>query len=364
MARRGIYGVVWLDAELRAVERLGQMVANIPLGEPITDTVAAFLGIEDEILALRIEPDRSVAIPNVLMQDGGQNAERVNLAVYWIVEQEAFLLLMARAVSRTDLEYALTAEARARAIAEAEIAAQAKLIQRANEELGVANRDLEEFAYVISHDLRAPLRGLRYAATDAQAALGTGDGDAVLEHLERVVAQSRRMAAMLTGLLEYARIGRKSDGVELIDTGALAREIAKSCGEASGFAIEVEGDWPIISSVAEPLDIVLRNLVDNAIKHHDRENGRVVIRGESDAQFIVASIIDDGPGIAPEWHSAIFQPFEQITDGDRAPDGSGIGLALVKKTVERFGGRVVVISNPAVTRGATFRVLWPKVMAI
>lgn len=363
MARRGIYGVVWLDAELRAVERLGDMVGSIPLGEAITDSISAFLGFEDEIRLLQVEPNRSVAIPNVLMEEAAQNAHRVNLAVYWIVEQQVYLLLVARAVSRADLEYALTAEVRARAIVEAELAAQAKLVQRVNEELGIANRDLEEFAYVISHDLRAPLRGVRYAATDAQAALVAGETEAALEDLERVVLQSRRMSTMLTGLLEYARIGRKTDGTAELDLGTLAAEIAASCGEETGFEVTVEGVWPVIVTVAEAFDIVLRNLVDNAIKHHDRGDGRVVIRADDSDNFIVVSVIDDGPGIAPEWHQAIFQPFKQVADGERAPDGSGIGLALVKKTVERFGGRIEVISAPAVSRGTTFRVVWPKTIA-
>lgn len=358
MAARGIYGVVWLDAKLRAVERLGDIVANIPLGEAITDSVAAFLGFEDEILALRDNPARSVAIPNVLMEEAARNSERVNLAVYWIVEQAAFLLLVARAVSRAELEYALAAEVRARAIAEAEIAAQAKLIQRANHELGIANRDLEEFANVISHDLRAPLRGLRYAATDAQHALAAGLP--AEEHLDRVVLQSRRMSAMLEGLLEYARVGRKVDAAKALDTRALAVAIAVSCGEDEGFEVSVEGVWPEIVTLAEPLDIVLRNLVDNAIKHHDRAHGRITIRGAEQGAFLVISIIDDGPGIAPEWHQAIFHPFKQVAASDVAPEGSGIGLALVKKTVDRFGGGIEVVSDPSVRRGTTFHLTWPK----
>ncbi len=363
MAERGIYGVVWLDTELRAVERLGAMVANIPLGTVITESVAVFLGFDDEIRALRAEPHRSVAIPNVLMEEAAQNVERVNFAVYWIVDQGAYLLLVARAVSRADLEYALTAEVRGRMIAEAEVAAQAKLIQRANDELGIANRDLEEFASVISHDLRAPLRGVRFAATDAQAALAGGDAAAAMGHLERVVLQAQRMSTMLAGLLEYARIGQKSDAASALDTGALAAEIAASSGEDSGFCVTVEGAWPEIVTVAEPLDIVLRNLVDNAIKHHDAEDGRVILRAADAGRFLAISVIDDGPGIAPEWHRAIFEPFKQVADSEQTPDGSGIGLALVKKTVERFGGAIQVLSDPVRSRGTTFRVTWPKEIA-
>ncbi|MGE0698586.1 MAG: ATP-binding protein [Hyphomicrobiaceae bacterium] len=360
MAERGVYGLAWLDVALRPFERYGRLADTIPLGVPICEAVPAFIGLEDELAALRGEPSRSLALPNVRMPTGdATDAERLNLAVYWSVEQDCYLLLVARAVSRSDIEYRLADETRARMIAEAEVAATARELARVNQRLATANRDLAEFASVISHDLRASLRGLRYAASDAGAALDADDGRLAREAIDRTLQQARRMGAMLTGLLEYARAGRKAETAETIDTGMLAADVVGSSGAGASQRITIEGSWPTLTTVAEGLDIVLRNLLDNAIKHHDRIDGHIVVRGEDHGDALVVTVADDGPGIAPEWHGAIFLPFRQIADSDTA-QGAGIGLALVKRTVERFGGTISVQSEPARARGAMFRVVWPK----
>lgn len=361
MAERGILGVVWLDDRLFATARHGALVRHIPIGAPLTAAVPAFIGLEDEIRALRQRPGEALAIPNVMVADSTGGGEKVNLAIYWVAEQRCPVLFVSPAVSPADLEYRLAAETRARAIAEAEVAAQARIVQRINQELEAANRDLQEFASVISHDLRAPLRGLRYAATDAKTALTAGDTKAAAAHLEQALGLSRRMGAMLTGLLDYALAGRKTDAAAEIDTGELVAEIAASVGADATQEIAIEGSWPTFLTVAEPLDLVLRNLLDNAVKHHDRRDGRIVLSAEQQGDALVVSVGDDGPGIDPAWHKAIFLPFKQIADAEGS-DGAGIGLALVKKTVERFGGSIEVHSDPKRSRGTTFRVLWPRTL--
>ncbi len=363
LAGRGIFGLAWLDHMLRTTSTFGALASHVPVGVVITESIPALMGLDDEIRELAAAPHRSIAIPNVRVEGQGEQAERVNFAIYRRVDEGGYLLLVARAVSRSDLEYSLAAEVRGRSIAEAEVASQARLLQRANRELAAANRDLQEFASVISHDLRAPLRGLRYAATDARGAVEHGDLPEAAAKIAAMLQQTRRMGAMLTGLLDYAQIGRKADAVETVETAPLAAEIVRSIGAGATQHIAVEGDWPTLVTLREPLDIVLRNLLDNAVKHHDRSDGTIVVRAEDRPTEVVVSVIDDGPGIAPEWHAAIFMPFKQVADSD-STDGSGIGLALVKKTVERFGGWIEVISDPATARGTTFRLAWPKTITL
>ena len=360
LADRNVYGSVWADLELKAVQRFGGMVDFIPLGKPITESVLPLMGLDDQIMALMRRPNRSVAIPNVLLDSSDRNGLRINLVVYWMADERRFLLVVSRAVSRTDLEVELTAQIRARAIAEADVTAKSQIIARANEELTRANQDLQEFASVISHDLRSPLRRLRYFASDAATAAADGDMNSVSANLADLQRQAKRMSAMLTGLLEYSRIGRKSEAIEQVDTAALAREIVGSIERPTGLDIVIEGAWPVISTLAQPLDIVLRNLIDNAVKHHDLADGRIVVHAEDGNDMWVFSVTDDGPGIPSDWHDAIFEPFKRIADEDVAPEGSGIGLALVKKMVEWFGGRIAIRSDPAAKRGTTFRVHWPK----
>jgi signal transduction histidine kinase len=367
LAAEGTYGLVWLDADLRATSRHGSLVTGVPLKTTIMRAMPVFVGLENDFAVLRQERGRSLVIPNIMIANAGvagagshglREGTRVNLSVYWIDEEGCYLLLVVRAGSQGDLEHRLAAEIRARSIAESEVAAQTRLVRRVNDELAIANSDLAEFASVISHDLRAPLRGLRYAAADARRAMIAGDSGAAVAHLERTLAQARRMGAMLTGLLDYARAGRKSDNVELVDTRALVGEIVESLRSTATQTFAIEGPWPSIVTVAEPLDIVLRNIIENAVKHHDRADGRIIVRSEEIGGSWLISVIDDGPGIALEWQKAIFQPFRQIADSD-AVEGAGIGLALVKRTVERLGGTVEVHSNPTRERGTTFRVSWP-----
>ncbi len=360
LADRNVFGAVWTDAELKAVQRFGDMVDFIPLGKPITESVLPLMGFDDQISGLRRRPNRSVTIPNVLLDSADRNGLRINVVVYWMPDERRFLLIISRAVSRTDLEVELTAQVRARAIAEADVTAKSRIIARANEELTRANQDLQEFASVISHDLRSPLRRLRYFAGDAATSVAAGDLDHVSSNLVDLQRQAKRMSAMLTGLLEYSRIGRKSEAIEVVDTAALVQEVVESIERPPGLQIVIEGHWPIFSTLAQPLDIVLRNLIDNAVKHHDLADGQIIVHAEDANDMWVFSVADDGPGIPSDWHDAIFEPFKRIADEDAAPEGSGIGLALVKKMVEWFGGRIEIRSDPSANRGTTFRVHWPK----
>ncbi len=367
LAGRGIYGVAWLDETLKVVEKFGDLVSFIPIGIEVTHSVIALMGCDEQIKTLRRRGGRSFTVPNILLDPMDRNSLRINFAIYWLEDQKRYLLLVARSGSRRDIEYQLAVQVRGRLMAESEVAAKAKIIAKTNEELTHANRDLQEFAYVISHDLRAPLRALRYFARDAQTAVADGELETAAENIERVLEQTKRMAAMLNGLLEYSRVGSKDDSAETIDMGILVRDITGSIEHHPGIKILVEGDWPTIVTLVQPIDIVIRNLIDNAVKHHDRDTGRIHVRAadgathsDGDRNMWLFTVVDDGPGIPLEWHSAVFEPFRKISGGEDGPEGSGIGLALVKKTVERFRGRIELSSDPTTGRGTVFRIFWPK----
>jgi signal transduction histidine kinase len=115
--------------------------------------------------------------------------------------------------------------------------------------------------------------------------------------------------------------------------------------------------WPTLETLRAPLDLVLRNLIDNAVKHHDREDGLVRVAGSEGASDFEISISDDGPGIATKHCEAILLPFRKLAEHT---DGQGMGLAVVSRTLELLGGRLAVLSCPHGGRGATFRVTWPK----
>lgn len=228
-------------------------------------------------------------------------------------------------------------------------------------ELERSNQELDEFAYIASHDLRAPLRAIHTLAgwirEDAEPVLPA----ASQEHLARLQARAQRMEQLLDDLLDYSRAGRYRHPPELVDTGDLVRGIAELLSPPPGFSVEVDPAMPVIEAERVPLETVFRNLMSNALKHHHApEQGHLRVSalppaGESPAwvEFLVE---DNGPGIAPEFHARIFGMFQTLRPRDQV-EGSGVGLAIVKKMVESRGGRISLESDTG--RGAQFRFTWP-----
>lgn len=364
-AERQSYGVVWADSDLIVRRRFGPLVDFVALDQPLTASMIALLGFEDEIADL-CERDGTppLTIPNVIMNIGTEHAPRLSIDVYWAADQSAYLMLVRNSLDHSTLESELSTEMRLRAIAEAELLEKTKEIQRTNQELALANRDLEEFAYVISHDLKAPLRALRYDTADADRELTAGDMGAVRVRLSEMRRHEARMQAMLDGLFEYARIGRKDEVLEAVDTQALIDGIVAGMGSPSGMIVEVEGDWPRLRTLAAPLDLVLRNLVDNALKHNDAGFGRVTVTARDGGDTLDITVADNGPGIPREWQAAVFLPFRKVGEDQEQAESPGIGLALVRRTLDAVGGSVELQSDPSRQRGTTFLVRWPKAIGV
>jgi signal transduction histidine kinase len=349
IGKRGVFGLLWFDTDLIVRRTYGDIAAFVRVGEPVSESLLPLIGQEDSIEALKLSP-RPVAltIPNVAMMAGkdATSQVRMNITVFWRPEMAFYQVLLGRVFSQDLADQAVEDEIRKRRIADAELAR--------------VNQQLEDFAYVISHDLKAPLRALRYYSDDVNEALDIKppDLDAIHDSAANIATATRRMGNMLTGLLEFARLGRQQDAIETVETAALVDDIIGSIGRPDGLVIKRTGVWPTIRSAVAPFDLMLRNLVDNAVKHHDVGAGEIVVHGGIVGTNLEISVIDDGGGIPADWHDAIFEPFRRIDD-TRSSESSGIGLALVKRTIELAGGRIEVQSNPDVSRGTTFKVHWP-----
>ncbi len=358
LAGRGLLSLVWLSHDLVAQQRYGDLAAFVTHGQRVTETVLPLFGLDEPLLELIDDPTRTFEMPNVALGTVEGRSPRLNLRIYWMSERQQFLLLISTALATGDLEIGLAQQVRARMIVEAELAQKSRALAEVNAELSRANRDLAEFAYVISHDLKAPLRAMRYFTDDLERAL---DGDGPTDpkaHAQSIRAQSQRMSRMLTDLLAYSKIGRQTDALGMVDTGALVRSIVNSMPRTPGLAITIDGAWPNLKTYAAPFDLILRNLIANAITHHDRPQIDVKVTASLAATMLEIMIADDGPGIAVEWQEAVFQPFRTVTSTP-GQEQSGIGLALVRKAVETTGARLTLESDPAVRRGTTFKLGWP-----
>ncbi len=366
LAGRRSFGMIWMDRDLIVRRSFGSLVDFVATDRPVTESIMALIGFEAEFVALRTGAGDPLTIPNVLMNVGPDAVaappQRISLDIYWDEDAACYLMLVRNVVDHSSLESELRTQMRLRAMAEAEVVEKSEAIQRANQELALVNRDLEEFAYVISHDLKAPLRALRFDAADADRALTVRDLDAVGAKLAAMRDHQARMLAMLNGLFEYARAGRKIEGVAMADTRRLAEDVIAGLAPPADMTITIEGTWPHLMTLAAPLELVLRNLVGNAIKHHDRPDGRILLAARLGEDTLDITVRDDGPGIPPEWHEAVFLPFRRMDEKDDG-DSSGMGLALVRRTLDRIGGSIRLQSEAPSERGTIFHVRWPCIIA-
>ena len=227
------------------------------------------------------------------------------------------------------------------------------------EDLKRSNRDLDDFAYVASHDLRSPLRNISnladWAVEDAEGNVPAG----TQHHLERITSQISRMNRLLDDLLEYSRVGRLDEKLSFVDCNQLVAAIVESLAKPKSFEVVVPQSLPKFETLKTPLGTCLRNLISNAVQHHDRENGKVKVLAVDDGEFCRFDIVDDGPGIEERFQQRIFKIFQTLQAKNEGK-GSGIGLAIVKKTIQSYGGRISLDSKPG--EGTTFHLHWPKVI--
>ncbi len=225
-------------------------------------------------------------------------------------------------------------------------------------QLEAANKELEEFAYVASHDLRAPLRVIENASKWLEEDLREHLTDESRENMNLLRGRVRRMDKLLDDLLEYARIGRVTDSryAETMDGDLLVKDVLALLS-LEGFTLKVSPSFAGIQLRRMPLQQILMNLIGNAIKHHDKKKGCIEVTVEDSGDCYTFAVRDDGPGIPAKFHDQIFKMFQTLRPRDQV-EGSGMGLAMVRKNIEGFGGLLQLES--AEGQGSIFRFTWPK----
>lgn len=243
------------------------------------------------------------------------------------------------------------ADAEIRSLAES---LEQRVIQR-TAELEAANRALEAFAYSISHDLRAPLRGIQGFAQALEEDYGSHLDDTGHDYTRRISAAAERMDQLIQDILSYSRLSRAEIELAPIPLDLAVREARAEIElplRQRGGAIAVEEPLPTVLAHRQTLVQVLVNLLSNATLYVAPEVApRIGVRAEERRGRVRLWIEDNGIGISPEHHQRIFRVFERL-HGSEAYPGTGIGLAIVHKGVERMGGSVGVESAPG--KGSRF----------
>jgi signal transduction histidine kinase len=225
-------------------------------------------------------------------------------------------------------------------------------------ELETANEFLRSFVRVASHDLKSPLITVNRLVEWAAEAIDEGDLKAAHGHLELVGTRLARMDTLLTDLRQFATLGAISETAETVDTWDLVERSFQWHEDSQSAQLALIGERLNVSVHVAPLEVVLRNLIGNAIKHHDSGTPSIQVSTALDAsgKFVLFSVVDDGPGIAANFHEAIFEPLRTLQPRD-VVEGSGLGLSIVKRTVESAGGEISLESDGV--SGTTFHLKWP-----
>ena len=251
-------------------------------------------------------------------------------------------------------------------------------IEQRQEELQRSNRDLDQFAYVASHDLKAPLRAIMTLSSWLEEDLADKLPEEGKEQIALLRSRVQRMDSLIDGVLRYSRVGRMETEGELVDVQDLLEEQIELLAPPPGFRVVIGPGMPRIVTKRLRLSQVFSNLINNAIKYHDRGEGKIevsvrlrkgtdlhlgaeqaarVSEGDGPVQEVWEfAVADDGPGIPPQHRERVFVMFQTLQPRDEV-ESTGLGLSLVKKLVEEEGGEVVAEETPG--GGATFRFTWP-----
>jgi len=228
----------------------------------------------------------------------------------------------------------------------------ANLLQKIQER----NQELDQFSYIVSHDLKAPLRAIANLTAWLEDDLLDIIPPENQQQLQLMRSRVNRMEELINGLLNYARIGREDIPLDMVSVAELLADIIDSLAPPPSFTVEISSNLPTFRTKRVMLNQVLANLIGNAIKHHDRRDGKVEISVQEYPEFYEFVISDDGRGIDPKQQTRIFDIFQTLEGQDK--QSTGIGLTIVKKIVETEGGKIQLKSE--VGKGSTFSFTWSR----
>lgn len=269
-------------------------------------------------------------------------------------QQEALRVLADQVVMRLELRAALKTSSEG----SMRLEESRKALHLTVEMLTTANAELNDFAYAAAHDLKAPLRVIDNATTRLEQDLAPHLTGESLENMQLIRVRVRRMNQLLDDLMAYSCIDSAYDQrlSTIVSGDILMHNILASLSHRDGIALVFDQGFAALRVRLMPLQLLLTKLIDNAIKHHDKQLGRIEISCQTMGRVHCFSVRDDGPGIRPEFHDRIFRKFQTLKPRDQV-EGSGMGLAFVRRIVHDHGQTITLESSEG--GGSDFRFTWP-----
>ena len=221
-------------------------------------------------------------------------------------------------------------------------------------------REVEQFAYVASHDLRSPLRAISNLTQWLEEDLNDVLKDDTRENMDLLRGRVKRLDKLLDDILQFTKVGKFERKLSRVNIDLLLSNIQDFAHLRNDFVLDVKGAMPEVLAPEDTLDLVFSNLIDNAVSHHDKDTGTISVSFHETDEDYTFRVVDDGPGIVEEYRERVFDMFKKLEGRDET-EGSGLGLSTVRKIVNLWGGRVWIDANEN-DRGICVSFVWPKLL--
>jgi signal transduction histidine kinase len=219
------------------------------------------------------------------------------------------------------------------------------------------NQELDQFAHIVSHDLKAPLRGIDNVVTWIEEDHWNELSPKMKEYIHLIKGRLVRGEKLIKGILSYSRVGKEVVARELVDINQVVQEVVEYTPLKNGLTIFAEPGLPVVVTERVPLTQLFSNLIYNAVKYHDKADGWVKVYHKDTGDKFWFYVEDNGPGIGKNYHEKIFGIFQTLNE-NYSFENTGVGLAIVKKILDDRRQKIEVQSEPG--QGCTFAFSWPK----